>query len=172
VALLHLIQSMFEKPAAGLVSFGTYGFRRELLRPFVQAAVPAVLGYCCRFSTLLHEDCIRTLRFLAQQLHVADIVLEATWARLEPETRPFEYLVRLKCIQVLLYTWVAFTIPLPRDNTTLVPEMLRALKGWANAPTADVSGTALECLTLLNALVHGTPLAVTLEGTGRFKTPV
>jgi len=65
VALLHLLRSMFEKPAAGLVSFGTYGLRRGMLRPFVQAVVPAVLGYCCRFNTLLREECIRTLQFLA-----------------------------------------------------------------------------------------------------------
>ncbi|OQR93906.1 hypothetical protein ACHHYP_02099 [Achlya hypogyna] len=161
LAVLNLTRSIFEKPMDAGISFGTYGLRRGVLRPLLDALVAAILSYCCRFNTLLREDCIRTLRFLAQQRHVADVVLAATWRVTQGASDPFLQVLGLKCLQDLLYTYVAFDLPLPKEP--LLGDIRGYMQRCADDTNADVSGTALDCLTLLHALLHHEPLSVSLE---------
>ncbi|KDO24265.1 hypothetical protein SPRG_09901 [Saprolegnia parasitica CBS 223.65] len=163
LALLHLVRSIFEKPSEATSSFGTYGLRRGVLRPLVHSITRQLLHFCAKFNTLLREECIRTLRFLVQQRHIADVVLEATWQSTQhAEASTFETLLGLKCLQDLLYTFAAADIPLPK-NKPLMAEMQFYMKAHVNDASADVSGTALECLTLLSALSQQDALAVSLE---------
>ncbi|EQC28055.1 hypothetical protein SDRG_14149 [Saprolegnia diclina VS20] len=162
LALLHLVRTMYEKPSDAPTSFGTYELRRGVLRPLVQNITRQLLHFCAKFNTLLREECIRTLRFLVQQRHIADVVLEATWQSTQAATSPFETLLCLKCLQDLLYTFAAADIPLPK-NKPLLADMQSFLKAQVNDASADVSGSALECLTLLLALAQQDALAVSLE---------
>ncbi|KAF0692046.1 Aste57867_16813 [Aphanomyces stellatus] len=168
LSLLQLVRTVYEqRPSSSptATTFGTPTVRRGVLRPGIHGTVRAIFHYCCRFNTLLREDCVRTMRFLAQQPHIAELVLESTWA-LTKEHPPtaFELVLGLKFLQDELQTWSGLRLMQAKDAPPgLWVEMEAFMKRKADDANVDVSGTALEVLALLRAVQLDATVPVLIE---------
>ncbi|KAH9138326.1 hypothetical protein AeRB84_017344 [Aphanomyces euteiches] len=159
VALLHLVRTIYDQPTQRTNdrdSFGTAALRRGVLRPGVRRIVHAVFGYCCRYNAVLREDCVRTIRFLAQQSHVAELLIEATWLATKQATTEFETIVGLKFLQDEFIAWPSLHVTMSKETMTeVLVDMETFTKGKARDANRDVSDAAVECAALLAMVRQG-----------------
>ncbi|ETV83083.1 hypothetical protein, variant 1 [Aphanomyces astaci] len=170
IATLHLVRTMYERPCmlpptttpVGRTSkglgFGTWGLRRGVLRPGIERIIDAIFQCSAYFNTLLREDCIRTVRFLAQQPHVAGLALECTWQRTVQVSPGFERVLGLTFLQDQLQTILclamesslSFNEP-SKAMGQLYEDMSAFLTSTVITTDDTVRGAALECLSLVHA---------------------
>ncbi|KAG9401315.1 hypothetical protein AC1031_009177 [Aphanomyces cochlioides] len=159
VALLHLVRTIYEQQSQRTNdrdSFGTAALRRGVLRPGVRRIIHAVFGYCCRYNAILREDCVRTIRFLAQQSHVAELLIEATWLETKQATTEFETLVGLKFLQDEFIAWPSLHVTMSKETMTeVLVDMGTFTKVKARDANRDVSDAAVECAALLAIVRQG-----------------
>ncbi|RHY66788.1 hypothetical protein DYB38_005723 [Aphanomyces astaci] len=170
IATLHLVRTMYERPCmlpptttpVGRTSkglgFGTWGLRRGVLRPGIERIIDAIFQCSAYFNTLLREDCIRTVRFLAQQPHVAGLALECTWQRTVQVSPGFERVLGLTFLQdqlqnilcLAMESSLSFNEP-SKAMGQLYEDMSAFLTSTVITTDDTVRGAALECLSLVHA---------------------
>ncbi|RQM24253.1 hypothetical protein B5M09_001775 [Aphanomyces astaci] len=139
IATLHLVRTMYE-------------------RPCIERIIDAIFQCSAYFNTLLREDCIRTVRFLAQQPHVAGLALECTWQRTVQVSPGFERVLGLTFLQDQLQTILclamesslSFNEP-SKAMGQLYEDMSAFLTSTVITTDDTVRGAALECLSLVHA---------------------
>ncbi|ETW10520.1 hypothetical protein H310_00804 [Aphanomyces invadans] len=170
VAVLHLMRTIFENSATARTSsagaldvlgFGSASLRRGVLRPAIQVAIDAIILFAVQFNTLLREDCVRTVRYLAQQPHVADLAIECLWNHTKQiKERGFAFVLGLRFLQDQLQIVLgrAMDAPLATDPPSqamaqLYNDLVTFMEATASDSSCDepVRSAALDCLTLVRA---------------------
>ncbi|RHY20745.1 hypothetical protein DYB25_001540 [Aphanomyces astaci] len=139
IATLHLVRTMYE-------------------RPCIERIIDAIFQCSAYFNTLLREDCIRTVRFLAQQPHVAGLALECTWQRTVQVSPGFERVLGLTFLQdqlqnilcLAMESSLSFNEP-SKAMGQLYEDMSAFLTSTVITTDDTVRGAALECLSLVHA---------------------
>ncbi|RHY33053.1 hypothetical protein DYB32_001934 [Aphanomyces invadans] len=170
VAVLHLMRTIFENSgtaqtssagALDVLGFGSASLRRGVLRPAIQVAIDAIVLFAVQFNTLLREDCVRTVRYLAQQPHVADLAIECLWNHTKQiKERGFAFVLGLRFLQDQLQIVLgrAMDAPLATDPPSqamaqLYNDLVTFMEATASDSSCDepVRSAALDCLTLVRA---------------------